>query len=176
VGHRAQGAAAYALDTEELGMTAIDSGEREHRHCPTTLAWTTKVVLGVFLVGHFAALAVFGGLLPVWWQAPYPLFLLLVIAGAGTTIGHYVAFAGRVGLITDAALFRWIRHPMYLGDLLLYLGFALYPATPVGIVAYGVAVIALVRQALREDHAMDARYGGEHVQWRGRTWLLVPGF
>ncbi len=157
-------------------MTAIESGEREHRHCPTTPAWTTKVVAGFLLVGHFALMAFVDGVLTVWWQAWYPLFLVLVIAGGAVTIGHYVAFARRGGLITDAGLFRWIRHPMYLGDVLLYVGFALYPATPVSLVVLAVAVAALARQAVREDRAMEERYGGEHTDWRRRTWLVLPGW
>lgn len=150
--------------------------------CPPTVAWCVKVVLGLALIAHFAVLAFYPELLPAWFRVPYPVFLALVLIGGGATLGHYVLLeralktAGERRLVTSGGLFRWLRHPMYLGDAILYLGFALYPATPVSLAAYPIAAWALVAQARREDAAMAEAFGTEHEHWQCRSWLLVPGF
>jgi len=146
-----------------------------------TLPWCTKVALGFGLIAHFAVLAFRPDLLPLSFRAPYPLFLLLVVIGGGLNLGHYLVLGRSLRaqseprLVTSGGLFAWLRHPMYLGDALLYLGFAVYPATPVSLVAYPVAAWALIAQARREDGALAQAFGADHDAWRRRTWLLAPG-
>lgn len=149
--------------------------------CPPTIPWCTKVVLGFGLIGHFALLAFQPQLLPTLFRLPYPLFLGLVLVGGAINLGHYLLLERALKthrearLVTAGGLFTWLRHPMYLGDGLLYLGFAVYPATPISLAAYAIAACALLSQARREDAAMAAAFSAEHDAWRRRSWLLLPG-
>lgn len=138
-------------------------------------SWALKVVLGLALMAQTFVAVSAPALMPTLFRIPYPLFLALVLAGGGTALLHsaWLKHAGDA-LVTGQGLYRFVRHPMYLGDAFVYAGFALYPATVPGMVAYGIALIALMRLSDGEDSALAARHGGSHAQWRSRTGRLVP--
>lgn len=141
------------------------------------MSWCLKVILGLALMAQTLLAVTAPAQVPALFRIPYPLFLALVLAGGGTALGHYAWLKRADGaLVTGAGLYRFVRHPMYLGDALLYAGFALYPATVPGLFAYGAALIALVRLGGAEDASLAARHGLCHAQWRSRTGLLVPRF
>jgi protein-S-isoprenylcysteine O-methyltransferase Ste14 len=65
------------------------------------------------------------------------------------------------------------RHPMYVGELALWLGWAiLYGSIPVliGLSALGAAVTLLAR---REERALEAKFGAVYSQYKARVprWL-----
>ena len=105
---------------------------------------------------------------------PRALSQLLVVAGGITTLWH----AGILGkaeagqLVTGGGLFRWVRHPMYSGDVVLYLGLALLAPGPATFGFLGLGWVALYRQSVVEDKFLAARYGEAFEVWRQRTWLL----
>lgn len=148
--------------------------------CRPTPSWCTKVGLGLALIAHFILLSLAPASLPAVYLMPYPAFVALVLGGGAVTLGHYVLLERRLrdreasGPITDRGLFRWIRHPMYAGDALLYLAFALYPLSPVSAVIYPVAVVALWRQSRNEDQQLAREYPAEHERWCRRAGLWWP--
>ena len=79
----------------------------------------------------------------------------------------------RPGLITDG-VYRYIRHPNYLGEMMIYGSFALVawhwiPAVVLLWVWGGVfAVNMVMKEASLARHAGWAAY-------RARTWWLIPG-
>lgn len=112
---------------------------------------------------------------------------LLLTAQAIAVIGglihliHYVALKRRTAnlsvpdqLVTDTLLFRWIRHPMYLGDAILALGFLLLVRDAAALLLTLFILIAVVLQARVEDRRMEAAFGLAFQQWKRRTGLLVP--
>ena len=143
---------------------------------PLHFHWCLKVLIGFALIGHFVLLAVGPGVLPVWFAVPYPVFLGLVLAGGGFAIWHHLIMkrarrraAGRAVLVRSGGLFSRIRHPIYLGDMVLYAGFAVYPATIVSLGFLAVAFWAIRRQAVREDAELAEVFGAQHAAWRART-------
>ncbi len=148
-----------------------------------SLHWCLKVIIGLGLIGHFIALTLNPGLLPALFQLPYPGFLVLVLGGGGMVLWHHWILrrarrrAGeRFILVRRGGLFGRVRHPMYLGDLILYLGLATYPATLVSLAALGIGWWALWRQASREDRELATTFGDDHRRWRQVTGLLLPRF
>ncbi len=143
---------------------------------PLHFHWCLKVLIGFGLIGHFVALSFRPDWLPALVRVPYPLFLTLVLAGGGVAIWHHWIMksarrraAGQPVLVCAGGLFNRIRHPIYLGDAVLYAAFAVYPATTVSLGLLAVAFWALHRQARREDAEMAEAFGNQHAVWRART-------
>jgi len=85
----------------------------------------------------------------------------------------YFTLRLRPGLITDG-MFRYVRHPNYLGEMLIYASFALLVQhwLPWLVLAVVWSGLFAVNMAMKE--ASLAR----HAEWpayRARTWWLLPG-
>jgi protein-S-isoprenylcysteine O-methyltransferase Ste14 len=78
----------------------------------------------------------------------------------------------KCGLITDG-MYRFIRHPNYLGEMLLYASFALmvWHWLPFVVLAWIWSGLFAVNIALKE--ASMSRYP-EWEQYKKRSWLLLP--
>ena len=151
-------------------------------------AWQQKVTIGgginafLFVLGWYW---MFGWLLISGVSAPaYPLpdaawFCLcisLCIVGCAIMIAadaqKYFTLRAKPGLITDG-MFRYVRHPNYLGEMLIYGSFALMvwhwlPWLVLAGVWFGVFA---PNMALKE--ASMARHPG-WAEYRRRSWWLVP--
>jgi protein-S-isoprenylcysteine O-methyltransferase Ste14 len=116
---------------------------------------------------------------PAAWA---PLILRLVLAGvtivaavmlvrAGhSVIGHG---DGRKGLVTTGA-FRRIRHPLYLGSMLFYLGLVLATFSIASLVVFVVIVIFYDYIAAYEERLLEERFGDEYERYRKRSGRWVP--
>ena len=152
-------------------------------------AWQGRVTLG-------GALASFVGVLGWYWvfgwlvvsgaaDAPYPLpepawFALcavLCIVGIAIMIAadaqKYFTLKLRRGLITTG-MFRYIRHPNYLGEMMIYGSFALlvWHWLPALVLAWTWLGVFAVNMRVKEESM--ARYP-EWAAYRKRSWWLVPG-
>lgn len=130
-------------------------------------------------------------MLGMYWIAPYVIISgrltapswLVGLAIATTMIGvflHYVSDAHkhavlqiRSGLITDG-LFARTRNPNYLGEMLIYAGFAMLAQHWIVLVPLAYWWAYFVRNMLRKDKSMSRHAGFE--DWRSRTGLLFPKF
>jgi protein-S-isoprenylcysteine O-methyltransferase Ste14 len=151
-------------------------------------SWQQRVTIGgainafAFVLGWYW---LFGWLLISGVSAPtYPLpdpawFCLcisLCIVGCAIMIAadaqKYFTLRAKPGLITDG-MFRYVRHPNYLGEMLIYGSFALMvghwlPWLVLTFVWFGVFA---PNMALKE--ASMARHPG-WAEYRRRSWWLVP--
>ena len=110
---------------------------------------------------------------PAW----YCLCISLCILGSAIMIAadaqKYFTLRLRRGLITDG-MFRYVRHPNYLGEILIYLSFALmvWHWLPFAVLAWVWVGLFAVNMTLKE--ASMSRYP-EWAAYRKRSWWLVPG-
>jgi protein-S-isoprenylcysteine O-methyltransferase Ste14 len=77
-------------------------------------------------------------------------------------------------LVVDSGPYRLIRHPGYLGSLLIWIGFAFTSRS--AIVVTGVAGFvgsAYARRISAEEQLLTRDLPG-YGEYRGRTWKLVP--
>ena len=141
--------------------------------------WTIKVVSGTILIAALFLMVIYD--IPVLFSIPRGIGQVLVISGATVSIWHYVLLKRQGSnmcnpqtLMTHRGLFRWIRHPMYLADMVSYTGLFLLMPNPVTAVILPLSLIALVRQSQEEDRFLRQRFAGEFKAWRSKTSLLVP--
>jgi protein-S-isoprenylcysteine O-methyltransferase Ste14 len=95
--------------------------------------------------------------------------LLLVRAGHAA-VGHG---GGPSGLIVTGA-FRRVRHPLYLGSALFYLGFAVSTASLLSLLAWLVIALFYDYIAGYEERLLEARFGDEYRAYRSDVGKWIP--
>lgn len=145
-----------------------------------TLASSVYAAAGLALYWSFGWLLIAGIAQPAY-PLPEPAWLCLCIAVCliGTAImvaadaQKFFTLRERRGLITDG-MFRYVRHPNYLGEMMIYGSFALlvWHWFPVLVLAWVWGGLFATNMAMKE--ASMARYP-EWQAYRRRTWWLLPG-
>ncbi|MCZ7560810.1 MAG: DUF1295 domain-containing protein [Burkholderiaceae bacterium] len=154
----------------------------KHCTCPDP-AWEKRITWG-------GAAVVWLLVLGLYWIAPVLVVTqrleaapwamgaatLLVVVGVVTMMGSdaqkYYTLKSRRGLITDG-FFARVRHPNYLGEMLLYAGFALLAGhwAPWAVLAW-VWIGVFAPNVLRKEASMS-RYP-EWQAYKARTGYLLP--
>jgi protein-S-isoprenylcysteine O-methyltransferase Ste14 len=146
-----------------------------------TLFWAFKIAAGLGL-----ALRVALHFLGVWPALPSPLPQLVgqavVLVGAGINLQHYFFLKRRNPnvatpdfLVSSRGLYHWIRHPMYLGDVILMIGLSLLAPGLAAVLLLILGIVGVGVQSRIEDAHMARAFGRPFEDWRSRTRLLVPG-
>jgi len=76
--------------------------------------------------------------------------------------------------IVRAGPYRWIRHPIYTGLLIAFLGSALARGEWRGLVAVLIVFAALWRKLRMEEAWLEGLFGPEYADYRAVTWALIP--
>jgi protein-S-isoprenylcysteine O-methyltransferase Ste14 len=96
----------------------------------------------------------------------------LILAGVSLlALGWRRVYQGRGTLVTDGIYSR-VRHPQYLGLILLVVGFNIQWPTILTLFMAPILIVMYVRLARREDRELAARFGDRFTAYAGR----VPGF
>lgn len=97
--------------------------------------------------------------------------VLLSVAMGFLAVGWWQIYRAKGELVTDG-LYGIVRHPQYLGLLLGVLAFLIQWPTLPTLVMGPVLIVAYLRLATREEHALEARFGQRYRLYKKR----VPGF
>ena len=159
----------------------LNPGEREDR--------TNRWVLMVFaILGLLAAwlpaytdqknVAVVGGETMRWigvgLYAVGSVLRLVPVFILGRRFSGLVAIQRDHRLVTTG-LYSKIRHPSYLGMLILSLGWSLAFRSLVGVGLTILTVIPVMGRINAEEALLAQTFGAEYAAYRARTWRLVPG-
>ncbi len=178
-------AAAAALVAASLLADAVlarrfagGSGSMDEASCKRLVtSLTCNTIFG------FACVALPAGRFAVPGLAPVALALaacgLILRYAAVQQLGRL--FTWRVAILDDHALrthglYRWVRHPSYLGGLLAAGGLLLALENAVPMVAFACSHLPLViHRVLIEERVLAAHFGPAWDAYAARTWRLVPG-
>lgn len=69
-----------------------------------------------------------------------------------------------------------VRHPQYIGFVLIMFGFLLQWPTLVTLAMFPVLVVMYARLAIREEADMLAQFGGEYRRYRDAVPAFIPNF
>jgi protein-S-isoprenylcysteine O-methyltransferase Ste14 len=88
-------------------------------------------------------------------------------------------FSGLVAIqegheLLTKGLYRVIRHPSYLGLLLLVCGWALVFRSAIGLLVSLLLVPILVARMNSEEALLESEFGEPYRDYRRRTWRLLP--
>jgi len=138
------------------------------------------VLLGLFLVvwigdSFFWRVTTFlAGVVPL----PARLAILVLALATGALLvraGHTVLDPGRpTGGIVSSGAFRHVRHPLYLGSVLVYLGLAVSTASLAALALTAFIFAFYDRIATYEETWLEARHGETYRAYRSRTGKWWP--
>ena len=109
----------------------------------------------------------------------------LVVELAGVVLAVFARralgrnWSSRVRIAADHALvrtgvYRRLRHPIYTGMLLVYLGLALQSGRLNALAGFALATAAYWRKLGLEERVLQARFGEVFDAWRKQSWALIP--
>jgi protein-S-isoprenylcysteine O-methyltransferase Ste14 len=119
----------------------------------------------------------------VFLAAHVPLAARLAVLAACFVVGMYLYRSGHVvvshdrkpdGLVTRGA-FRYVRHPLYLASILVYLGVAVSTLSILALAMFVVIVLFYDFLATYEEELLVARFGEEYRAYMARTGKWLPG-
>jgi len=70
--------------------------------------------------------------------------------------------------------YRRLRHPIYTGVLLMYLGLALAAGRVGSLLGLGLVVVAYLRKVGLEERLLQQTFGAAFTDYRRGSWALVP--
>jgi protein-S-isoprenylcysteine O-methyltransferase Ste14 len=113
---------------------------------------------------RYAGLALFaaGGLLRV-----LPMYVL------GERFNALVVIRKDHRLETEG-LYRYVRHPSYLGGLLVLAGWSLGFRSLAGLLLLPLVLAVLIGRMNAEERLLESEFGEAYREYRRRSWRLVP--
>ena len=76
--------------------------------------------------------------------------------------------------LIETGPYRYLRHPIYTGCLLMLLGGAIAIGRIVDFVALAICFAALWHKLRREEALMAGHFPAAYPQYKARTWALIP--
>lgn len=115
-------------------------------------------------------------LLPLGYGVYLVMVISMALIAAGLSllvVGWATVYRGLGGLVTDG-IYRHLRHPQYLGLILIVVGFNIqWPTLPTVLMA-PILIVMYVRLARREDLELATVFGDAFLEWAARTPAFIP--
>ena len=151
-----------------------------------SLGWARLVALAVVAGVYVVARSIPGMNLRLWPRSDAVgiAAVLLAIIGLATTLWARAAlgrnWSGTIAFKQDHELiqsgpYAWVRHPIYSGLLLMFLGTAVESARPAGFVFLAAAFVVFVLKSQAEEQLMLRHFPDAYAQYRRRVRALIPG-
>jgi protein-S-isoprenylcysteine O-methyltransferase Ste14 len=99
------------------------------------------------------------------------LTLGFVLAGAAHSI---VDLAKQNGSVRTTGVFRYVRHPLYLGSILFYVSLTVATGSLISLAMTAVIIIFYNFIAGYEEQLLVRRHGVEYEQYMNRTGKWIP--
>jgi protein-S-isoprenylcysteine O-methyltransferase Ste14 len=116
-------------------------------------------------------------------------YWVIVVGSAVTVFGLFVAiwarrhlgrnWSGEITIKVEHELirsgpYRRLRHPIYTGILIMYVGTAIVTGTRLALVGVAMAAVAYVRKIRLEEANMRVAFGPAYDAYCSESWALVP--
>lgn len=100
--------------------------------------------------------------------------MALIVAGVGLlAVGWATLYRSQRGLVTGG-IYRYLRHPQYLGLILIVLGFNIQWPTLLTLVMGPALIVMYVWLARREDTELAVVFGTAFLDYKLRTAAFIP--
>ena len=140
------------------------------------------IVFGVFMVIWILDSFVMGG--STLLSKYIPLVIRLIILGVALGIAFYLFKSGHVVVIpaqhptevVSSGAFRYVRHPLYLGSIFVYLGLTVSTAS---LFCLGLLVVAILFYnyiAGYEEKLLEVKLGQAYIAYKKKTGKWTPHF
>jgi protein-S-isoprenylcysteine O-methyltransferase Ste14 len=136
------------------------------------LVFITACTLDYFLVGWAQRLS---ALVPLWVRLPLSL-VFLVLGGWLALRGIQVVFGEyrEEPVMLTEWMFAYMRHPIYLGAILIYVAVLVFVMSPLGLLVW-LGVLGLYQWlAKHEEDLMTGIFGDEYRAYQQRVPMWLP--
>ncbi len=89
-------------------------------------------------------------------------------------LGRSFSIVPQARKLVQTGPYRWIRHPLYLGELMSAFGVVLIHITIPKMIVFGVLVAHQFYRAVQEEKLLSSVFA-EYEDYRSRTTRLIPG-
>jgi len=112
---------------------------------------------------------------PVGIRIPIGVVILL-LSGYLVITGLYIVFGEERGkpAVIRKSVFHIVRHPIYLSEILLYLGLIILNISLAAIVVWIIAIAFLHYISRYEERLLLARFGEEYEQYMKEVPMWIP--
>lgn len=154
------------------------------------------VLLFFIIVAGFVAIAldpfgpVVGSSGTISWDSLSPVNQLMIVIGlimlvAGVAI-RFIAmatlkknFSGLLRIreghtLVTKGIYHWIRHPAYLGAILIFLAFPIMLSSPLGFVVMFLIVPYLMHRITLEEKMLVEHFGSEYQEYMKTSKRIIP--
>ncbi|MFO7917156.1 MAG: isoprenylcysteine carboxylmethyltransferase family protein [Anaerolineae bacterium] len=103
-------------------------------------------------------------------------FVFICASGYLAQRGILIMFGerGKEGKVIEKDVYSLVRHPIYLGEILLYVGFLVFSLSLAAAVVW-FAVIAFLHHISRyEERLLLERFGGAYEEYRREVPMWIP--
>jgi protein-S-isoprenylcysteine O-methyltransferase Ste14 len=121
--------------------------------------------------------AFFNHYFPLAAQVPLGLITILgafflARAGMKTVFGEVKENPG----VIREGVFKWVRHPIYLSEILFYLGLLFFRTSLAAAVIWIIAIVFLTSISRYEEKLLLARFGDDYRQYMNDVGMFFPKF
>lgn len=138
----------------------------------------TRIVAGVFVCMCVMWVSWFGMGFSDPARLPVPdalqwIGLGAVVVGFGLVLGGMGQLRGveNIDHLVTRGLYSRIRHPMYVGFILLILGWGVRQGALVSLAIGFLGLASIVWWRRLEEGELESRYGGGYAEYRATTWF-----
>ncbi len=97
---------------------------------------------------------------------------IMILMGLALIILGWIKIHKAEGLVTEG-IYRYSRHPQYLGILLITSGFIIQWPTILTVIMWPVLVVMYIRLAKKEEKEMEEKFGEEFRKYKNETAILL---
>jgi len=85
-----------------------------------------------------------------------------------------VVFSNKEGKVINTGVYAWVRHPMYLGSLLILLGFTVATLSILSLIVWAVFFVFINRMATYEEKDLTRLLGQRYVDYQKKVHKWIP--
>jgi len=157
-------------------------GKASHSGDKGSLFWLYTLITLGYALSFSIGMTKFGRIAP--WNTFFMISIGLIVSGFGIRITSILTlrkfFSYSVSKLEDQqlieqGLYRFIRHPGYLGQLLLFLGIATSLSNWVSILVMMIPVsIGFLNRINVEERFMVKQFGEKYMEYMKKTKSIIP--
>jgi len=113
-----------------------------------------------------------------------PLLIRLIILGVAFAAAFYLFKSGHVVIsgdqrateVVSAGAFRYVRHPLYLGSILIYFGMTVSTASLFCLTLLVLIALFYNYVAGYEEKLLEVKLGQNYIAYKNKTGKWIPNF